>query len=393
MTSIFRSSALRRILLGGLGVLIPSTALAADEVKWGVDGVTYKPKGGNFEVTLGGRLHLDALSYEEDGAQFNDLAVRRARLEVSGRIGDDVRFRVDREFAGQDGWRNVWVSYRPTDDIEIKGGNFIVPFAMEDLQSSNRTSLMERSLVTALTPGFGLGIGARISRRHWTLAGGYFGDALGRDEDGRANERGNGVAARVTAAPIDRRGNLVHLGAAVERRSFSDGDETSFQSNTGSPLAPRLIGTDRIAEPDELTNVGAEFAVARGPVLFQGQYVSTTLSRKVGPTLGFDGWYTQASWVVTGERYDYSRGAGMVSGVNLRRGRGAVEVVARYSRLDLDDADVARGDGSAITLGANWYLNENVRVMMNYTASKATDVTGLADRESELIAGRLQVSF
>lgn len=393
MITLAPGTKFRYIVLGGFALFMPSAVMAEDEVKVGIDGVTYKAASGNFEVTLGGRLHVDALSFEEGGNGFDDLAVRRARLEVSGRIGDDVRFRVDREFARQDGWRNVWVSYRPTDDIEIKGGNFIVPFAMEDLQSSNRTSLMERSLVTALTPGFGLGIGARISRRHWTLAGGYFGNALGSDEDGRADERGNGVAARITTAPIDGRGNLVHLGAAVEHRSFSNGAATQFQSNTGSPLAPRLIGTGMIVEPDELTNVGAEFAVARGPVLFQGQYVSTMLSRKVGPTLGFDGWYTQASWVVTGERYDYSRRAGMLSGVNLRRGRDAVEVVARYSRLDLDDADVARGDGSAITLGANWYLNENVRVMMNYVVSKATDVTGLADRESELIAGRLQVSF
>lgn len=393
MITIFRNSTLRRIILGGLAVLMPSTAMAADEVKFGVDGVTYKPKSGNFEVTLGGRLHLDALSFEEDGAEFNDLDVRRARLEVSGRIGDDIRFRVDREFAGEDGWRNAWVSYRPIDDIEITGGNFTVPFAMEDLQSSNRISLMERSLVTALTPGFGLGVGAQISRRRWTLAGGYFGNALGNDEDGRADERGSGFAARVTTAPIDRRGNLIHLGAAVEHRSFSDGDATSFQSNTGSSLTPRLIGTGMINNPDELTNVGGEFAVARGSVLFQGQYVSTTLEREGSPKLGFDGWYTQASWVVTGERYDYSRRVGIVSGVNLRRGRGAVEVVARYSQLDLDDADVARGEGSAITLGANWYLNENVRIMMNYVTSEATDMSGIADRDSELIAGRLQISF
>lgn len=383
----------RYTVLGLFTLLIPSAVMAEDKVKVGIDGVTYQAAGGDFEVTLGGRLHVDALSYDEDASGFNDLAVRRARLEVSGRIGDDVRFRVDREFAGQGGWRNVWVAYRPTDDIEIKGGNFIVPFAMEDLQSSNRVSLMERSLVTALTPGYGLGVGAQMSRRYWTLSGGYFGDALGSDEEGRADVRGTGVAARVTAAPLNRRGNLVHIGAAMERRSFSDGDETSFQSNAGSSLAPRLIGTGRIAGPDELTNVGAEFAVARGPLLFQGQYVSSTLSRKLAPTLEFNGWYSQASWVVTGERYDYSSGAGIVSGVNLRRGKGAVEVVARYSQLDLNNADVARGVGSAVTLGANWYLNENVRVMVNYVSSKSTDVIGVPDRESQLIAGRLQVSF
>ena len=44
-------------------------------------------------------------------------ARRRARIELSGRIGKIVRFRVDREFAHGGGWRNLWVGIEPVEQL------------------------------------------------------------------------------------------------------------------------------------------------------------------------------------------------------------------------------------------------------------------------------------
>lgn len=382
-----------RLLVGGTAlVALCAPAHARDGVKTGGDGLTLTAADGAFELTLGGRLHLDALAYDGDASDFQDADVRRARIELSGKIADIIRFRIDREFAGNDGWRNVWASVRPIDELEITAGNFTVPFAMEDMQSSNRIPLMERSLTNALAPGFSLGAGFEYSRRHWTLAAGYFSDPLD-NEDDQSDERGQGFAGRATLAPINRSGKLVHIGAAIERRSFGDGDIARFQTNPGSALAPTLLGTGGIADPEDLTNLGGEVALSRGPVLLQGQYIATELTRTANPTLNFDGWHVQAAWLVTGGRYGYSRRSGVVTGADLRRGKGAFELAARYSTLDLDDDGFARGHGRSITLGANWYVNENVRLMANYVRSEAQDVGGQPDREGNLVAGRFQVSF
>lgn len=381
------------LLVGAtFALLLPAVAHAEDGVSTSSDGVTLTTAGGNLELTLGGRLHYDGLSYDENGSNLTTSGFRRARLELSGKIADRIRFRVDREFAGTDGWRNAWVSVRATDDLKITAGNFIVPFAMEGSQSSNSIPLMERSIVSALTPGFGVGVGARYSQRHWTLAGGYFGNALN-DEYGRTAERGTGYSGRFTLAPINSRGNLVHFGAGVEDRAYSAGKVAHFQATPGSNFAPTLLGTGGIADPKHLTNIGAEVALSHGPLLFQSQYVTTTLTRNSNPTLNFDGWYAQAGWVVTGQRYRYSRSSGVVSGVRLRPGRRAVEMVARYSELDLNDGAFAHGIGRSMTLGANWYLNENVRLMANYGLSSVKDVPSVPDRDATLVAGRIQVNF
>lgn len=372
----------------GLGQAAP---LAAKEgLSAGTDGIKFE--SGDVEVTLGGRLHLDAVTFDDGAGNESEADVRRARLELSGRIGDVLRFRVDREFAGADGWRNLWASVRPIDAIEIKGGNFIVPFSMEDMQSSNDTVFVERSLASTLAPAFGLGGAVKAAGNNWTVSAGYFGDALD-DAEGRAKERGDGFAGRATFAPMRGDDGFLHLGAAYEHRSFDTLDLVRFSSGPGSDLAPNLIQTGTIASPSKLNNVGAELAFAHRSLQFQGQYIATRLSRDLGPRLKFDGWYGQVSWMLTGENYQYSRSSGLPSGPKLRKKRGGVELAARYSELDLDNSALDAGKASSISVGANWYVFSNVRLMANYVHSTYSDSLVRPDHKVDLGVARLQIAF
>lgn len=363
---------------------------AKDGLSAGTDGLTLRE--GPVELNLGGRLHLDATTYSVDGQSDSNANWRRARVEVSGKIGDLVRVRVDREFAGTDGWRNLWASIRPVDGIEIKGGNFTVPFSLEELQSSNATTFVERSLVSTLTPGFGLGGAVRVARNNWTVSAGYFDDALD-DADGRSKVRGNGVVARATFAPIKSKKKFLHLGAAYEHRSFNTAETVRFSSGLGSNLAPALIQTRAINAPSKLENIGLEMAYARKSLQLQGQFVATRLSRDLASTLKYGAWYAQASWMLTGENYGYSQSNGAPSGPTLSRKHGAVELAARYSGLDLDDASLDRGKATALSLGATWYLNRNVRVMANYVRSERSDSLITADSKADLGVARFQLAF
>jgi phosphate-selective porin OprO/OprP len=93
----------------------------------------------------------------------------------------------------------------------------------------------------------------------------------------------------------------------------------------------------------------------------------------------FDGWYAQASYVLTGERRRYSRSSGTFQGVRPRRKWGAVEVAVRYSTLDLDDGSVSGGEASDWTVGLNWYVRENLRLMFDYVHVDASNSAGERD--------------
>jgi phosphate-selective porin OprO/OprP len=97
----------------------------------------------------------------------------------------------------------------------------------------------------------------------------------------------------------------------------------------------------------------------------------------------FEGFYVQGSWILTGEtrRYDPASGAFQSPRpfipFSSAGGWGAWELALRYSHLDLDfhcglagtaaTADAIRGGTQNIlALGVNWYVNNNVKVMLNW---------------------------
>ena len=388
--TLFNSKIYAGGLVTAVGIGAAHPALAKDPVSFGEDGLSLS--SGPIELTVGGRLHLDAATYDDGVAQDSVADVRRARLELSGNVADLLYFRVDREFAGPDGWRNVWASVRPVKGVEIKGGNFTVPFSLEEVQSSNAITFVERSPVSALTPGFGLGAAVKVAKDSWTISGGYFDDALD-DADGRSKERGRGVVGRATWAPLKSRSEFLHVGLAYEHRSFRPTEPVRFSYGMGSNLAPNLISSSTITAPSKLDNFGAELAFGRKSLQFQGQYVATRLARTLAPRLDYAAWYGQVSWMVTGETYGYSSGSGAPSGPKLGKRGSGVELAARYGELDFDDTSLDRGKASSFTAGATWYINRNIRVMANYVRSKRSESLITTERKVDLGVARFQLAF
>jgi phosphate-selective porin OprO/OprP len=385
---------MKRITLTAVLLAASSPPALANSVKTDERGITLE--AGDIELNLSGRVHFDAVVFDNPATGATGetkVDFRRARLELSGKIGPSVRFRIDREFAGHaKGWRNVWASFRPVEAVEVKGGNFTVPFSMEDLQSSNTMTFAERSLASALTPGYGLGGSVSATGSHWTISTGYFGKALANDA-GYAPERGHGFAARTTFLPLRDGRTKIHVALGFESRSFGAGRVIRFSADPGSSFAPTLMSSYKIRDIDHMTSWNGELAGNLGPVLIQAQLVNTKISRVTLPDLSFSGQTLQAGWMVTGERYDYVKRVGIFDGPKLRDRHMALEVAARYSRLGLDDGPVARGVGRAISAGANLYINRNVRMMVTYTDSHV-DFPGIATGVNNSVGvSRLQINF
>jgi phosphate-selective porin OprO and OprP len=387
-----------KTLLNALGVLTLccvsglGVAYAEDEgVRAGSNGLEYRSEDGNFRVALGGRLHLDAASVDDGGVSTDDQEVRRARLELSLRLFDDLRLRVDREFTNDGGWRNVWLRYDFSDSFNVKAGNFTAPFSMEDMGSSNDTMFMERSLANALAPGFGVGLGGTLEGEQFTLSAAYVGDAIDAEDNIQA-EKGQGVAVRGTWAPVDDDSQTFHFGVGMERREFDAGDVRRISTGPEASLGPTIVSTGAIANVDTSSSYNLEAAYSFGTVLLQGQYISSDIGRSVGGDLGFSGYYAQAGWILTGERHDYSKGAGGFAGPAPEHGWGAVELAVRVSSLDLADAATG-GQADDVTAGINWYIGRNFRIMANYVSSEVDGVTPAQDREVDVVEARAQVNF
>jgi len=322
-----------------------------------------------------------------------DADFRRARLELSGKVGDVVRFRIDREFAGRSkGWRNLWAGIAPTDNVELRGGNMMAPFSAEDLQSSNTIPFAERSLASALGAGYGLGGMASASGKRWSAALGWFDDALDNDE-GRSAERGRGLVGRVTVLPVSAGKTRLHLGLAGERRSFRPGENLRLSADAGSVLAPNAMATGALTGIEHLNAWNGEAGLAQGPVLIQAQVSGMELQRGALPNLRFNGQTLQAAWLVTGGGYDYSRGTGNFSGPDLKRHRLALELAARYSRLDLADGAFDAGTGRAFTAAANAYWGRNLRLMLDYTRTTVRFTGAVPQQTTNTGVARIQLNF
>jgi len=100
----------------------------------------------------------------------------------------------------------------------------------------------------------------------------------------------------------------------------------------------------------------------------QGDYAGTCVER-AGPGLGpvnFSGWYAQAGWFITGESRSFDVRDAKFKRIHPRRKIGAWEVAVRWSEIDLQSKDVLGGEEQNLTVGLNWWANDNVMVRFNY---------------------------
>lgn len=124
-----------------------------------------------------------------------------------------------------------------------------------------------------------------------------------------------------------------------------------------------------------------------------GEYMNFTADRqasglKAADHPNFSGWFVEGTWVLTGEPRQYSPSAmnNEYGAFNAPRvanpfsfsgdSWGAWEVAVRYSDTNLNwhenfagtavaQAGIAGGDERIVALGLNWYLNQNIRIMVD----------------------------
>ncbi|MGH9340982.1 MAG: OprO/OprP family phosphate-selective porin [Acidobacteriota bacterium] len=349
------------------------------------EGLQFETADGNFHLELGGRIHNDWVFISGDdeleavvGPLENGTEFRRLRLNFGGEIHEHVVFNIQLDFAnGEVALKDVYAGLQGLPGVgRVQAGHFKEPFSLEEVTSSNNITFMERSLGNVFAPSRNTGIMARNTAfdRRMTWALGTFRDT---DDSGTAVGDGDfNLTGRLTGLPwTDGSGQrLLHLGFAYSHRSPGD-NLVRFRQRPEVHLSPRFVDTESLpAESDD--RIAAEAALLFGPASVQGEYFHVVLDRPAGTGDSFNAYYIQGSLVLTGEHRSYSNSSGAFGSVRPRSNflsgsgnSGAWELAVRYSHLDLTDETIMGGKLDDFTLGLNWYLNPNARIMWNYVSS------------------------
>jgi phosphate-selective porin OprO/OprP len=130
-----------------------------------------------------------------------------------------------------------------------------------------------------------------------------------------------------------------------------------------------------------------EVAGARDSFMFRSEIFRASWQRKTDKDPTFGGFYIQASWVLTGESFNYTQGKFVR--VRPQNPRGAWEVAARFSKVDLNDMDITGGEEKNLTIAANWYAPGNqLRVMANLIFVRTDENAG--DESPTILQFRVQ---
>lgn len=343
---------------------------------------------------LRGTIQVDYAIYDEDATPLNDaIRVRRARLGATGRLDDNWSYLSEVDLAENAvDYKDMWLRRGSVGGGALTIGQLKVPFSMDELTSSSNMSFMERASpnIFALSRRIGIHWGTSGSDHTFAVMG--FGQAIGGGDGG---DEGLGIGARATYVPFRTDGGLFHVGAALVNYepAHSNNPSIQFQQRPESrPDGSRLVNTGAITNADSAFAWGVEGAWQHGPLVLQGEYMSTRVKRDTVPNASFDGWYVQAGYFLTGDRRSYS--GGVFGGPSIANAeRGAWELAVRYSNLDLNDAGagIAGGEMKNLGLGVNWYPRSNVRFMLNFI-NVDSELAGV-DNDPSIIQVRAQIGF
>lgn len=394
--------------------------------------------GANF-IRFRGTLFADNRVYGGDSVPetADTFLLRSVRPTIEGTFGNIYDFRFTPDFGqGKTIIVDAFAAARFNPGLVVTAGKFKPSVGLERLQTEADLRFMERGLPTNLVPNRDLGVqlSGDFAGGWFSYQVGYFnGVTDGNSSDALASpdvesDTGGDYAARLFFQPFLNSDNF-------NLRGFGIGIGGTWQDVPGSAANPYLsnykspgqinvfayrANTATGTTPNNATFANGErlrlapqVYYYRGKFGFLGEYtqVEQDVSRTVGGTTRADtltnkAWQTQFSWFITGEEETYR---GFTPGSTWQPGKpgfGAIELVARYHVLDVDDGAFAGGatsfanpataisKESAYGIGVNWYPWNTVKLSLNYENTSFVGGAAAGDRADEqLLFSRFAINY
>lgn len=328
------------------------------------------------------------------GEVDQEVRFRELSLWAQGTVDHRLRYSISFDFGADTGLGDAFVEGRDRGlDVfgyrvgQFRVGIFQEPFSFERSMSSHYTGLLERALpVWTFSPGYNLGYmlhDTALNRRmQWAV--GFF--SFGQTTEANSSNSVLSLTTRVTGLPIVNQdeSKLLHLGASFSTRD-PKGGTVQYRSRPEARFVDFLVDTGEI-EAGKIQLLGVEAVAVMGPIHVQSEAILSQVEQTEYGDLDLWGYYVQAGWFITGEHHSYDRELGVfsrmvpktdathpITGLFTRRAGGALELVGRVSKVDLDDGGLRGGVMRNLSVGLNWYLSPTSIVKLNYIRSDVED--------------------
>lgn len=318
----------------------------------------------------GGDVFVDVpLNGEPAGAA---VTLRRARLKYSRGFLNNWQFKLSADYAKDAGLElnDTYLMYKGWKTVLLNIGVDDPPFSLESVSAATGLTFMERSLaVQSLSERKAGGITILKRTPSSILNADVVFFAPKRDD---LQDVGQALVFHYVHSPISfRNRDNIHLGGSLSYRINANPDNTRFRSHPEIALSDDyFVDTGTISGADKVIRTSLEASRVSGRLSWQSELLSTRVDRKGMPGVRFWGAYAYVSWFLTNDTRNYLEGYGKFGALTpnkplFKGGRGAFEIAFRASWVDLSDKDVIGGKEGNLSLGFNWYLNYNLRLMTN----------------------------
>jgi phosphate-selective porin len=326
---------------------------------------------------------------EPDADQKNVFDPHRERIAVEGKMFGRVEYHVEREFHETSSpWKNVYLDSRVMHGLHLQGGQFKMPFGLDETTSLMNQDFNYRSLAGSfLAPGRGQGVMAY---------GDFFKKNLLAYEAGIFRQDGNNtrsaqlldvhaaptVAGRIVVKPFSKWQPFHFVRSMETGFAFTDGVLPAGLYSLKGHTIPGDAFVQKLYVNGRRRRLGAQLQWRPGPVGIQAEAMRVRDTR-IGqgiededlPNLVERAWYVSGTWLVTGE---HKKDTITPARPFLNGGYGAIEVGARLERLSTGSGPnvnpVLYGPRSPYvvstadlvwTTGVNWYVNKFFELSLN----------------------------
>ena len=401
---------------------------------------TITSRDGRFSLAIRALGQFDAAYYMQPSsarslpaANGPDLSsganFRRAQLGIQGKLFGDWSYNFNTEFGGSGGSesggrvQSLYVEYDGLKPFAFRIGAYPPAVGLEDNTGSADTLFLERAGPSEIVRNAVGGDGrdaASILYVTDTFYGSisYTGARVG---DGAMFDEQQALLGRAAVSLwSDSDSRLVLSGTAADMFRGNDsaagpGSARSLTLSTAPELTVDSTGTKLVTTGGVDTNSAKFWGVEAGGNWrnFYGQagYFGYGINQRVvppaatKPDLNFNGWYAQASWILTGESRGYSVANAAFTAPTPEGKWGAWELAGRYSDVDLNDkaglfglatpyGGVRGGEQKIWTACINWYPNSVLRFALDYQWIDVSRLSGVgADVGQDLQALSLRTQI
>ena len=381
----------------------------------GASGFSWRSADTNFLFRIRGNVQADGRFFldDPDGTINDTFLLRRVRPSFEGTLWGKYDFRIMPDFAPNNTTlMDAYADLRFSPYFGVLAGKTKSPFGLERLVSQTSLLFVERGLPTHLGPNRDVGIqvhGSLLDERldyavavlNGTADNGSSVTDLDDDKEFAVRLFGHpfrhseksllrGLGVGVAGTYGDKSGMVPANYATVNQQTF-------FSYNAG------------VINDGLHWRLGPQAYYYSGPFGLLTEYTISS-QELFAPAAGTQeirntAWQVAVSYVLTGESASY-RSVTPSKNFDLAAGTwGAFEIAARYGELDIDNdafpiyansansATKARSAG----VGFNWYLNRNVKAVVNYNwtgfGGSVTNPTRVASKDEHAIFTRVQLDF